>query len=58
MDSKPPDENLQTCTVLRLNIKPNSTNKALMQQQQHLPSVKRDYTLSTQSTTANDNVDN
>ena len=38
-------------------MKPNNTNKALMQQQQHLPRVKRVYTLSTQTTTANDNVD-
>jgi len=29
-----------------------------MKQQQHLPSAKRVYTLSTQTTTANDNVDN
>jgi len=29
-----------------------------MQQKQHLPSVKRVYTLSTQTTTANDNADN
>jgi len=38
-------------------MKPKNTNKALMQQQ-HLPSVKRDYSLNTQTTTANDNVDN
>jgi len=39
-------------------MEPNNTNKALMQQQQHILSVKRDYTLNTQTTTANDNVDN